>query len=170
MDSQALIHRLAAGTAVFQGLVHGVSKDQAIWRPSPKKWSILEVVNHLYDEEREDFRRRIDLILHRTDADWPPIDPEGWVASRDYGKREIEPSLRNFVEEREKSIAWLKELGEVDWGTHKDHPAAGRMTAGDLLGAWAAHDYLHIRQLARLHYDYVSVLAEPHGTAYAGRW
>lgn len=60
MNHQQVITRLAANRAVFQALATGVGETQARWRPAPEKWSFLEVVNHLHDEEREDFRRRID--------------------------------------------------------------------------------------------------------------
>ena len=55
--------RFSKNRPVFEGLVRGLSLEQARWKPSPDKWSILEVVNHLYDEEREDFRQRIELVL-----------------------------------------------------------------------------------------------------------
>ena len=67
---------------MFAGLVSGLSLEQARWKPSLDKWSILEVVNHLYDEEREDFRQRLSLVLADPMQPWPPIDPRTWVTSR----------------------------------------------------------------------------------------
>ena len=61
------------------------------------KWSTLEVVCHLYDEEREDFRQRLDIILHRPEAKWPPIDPVGWVSARKYNERDLAQSLAEFL-------------------------------------------------------------------------
>ncbi|MCB0058173.1 MAG: DinB family protein, partial [Caldilineaceae bacterium] len=52
-------------------LVAGVPDEQARWKPDAESWSILEVVNHLLDEEREDFRVRIDYTLHRPGEKWP---------------------------------------------------------------------------------------------------
>ncbi len=63
-------------------LVDGVDDEQARWKPDAESWSILEVVNHLYDEEREDFRVRLDSMLHRPGENAPPIDPQGWVTAR----------------------------------------------------------------------------------------
>jgi hypothetical protein len=42
------------------------------------------------------------------------------------------------------------------------------MAAGDLLASWVAHDLLHVRQIARLRYEYVRKLAAPYGVDYAG--
>lgn len=42
------------------------------------------------------------------------------------------------------------------------------MAAGDLLAAWVAHDLLHVRQLAKIHWACVRHRAEPYDVAYAG--
>jgi hypothetical protein len=36
-------------------MLRGVTEAQARWKPAPEEWSILEVINYLCDEEREDF-------------------------------------------------------------------------------------------------------------------
>ena len=92
-----IIERLRANADVFDALTRGVSEEQARWRPASDKWSILEVVNHLADEEVEDFRHRIDLALHRPGEPWPPIDPEVWARERQYNSRELGQSVEGTV-------------------------------------------------------------------------
>lgn len=58
------------------------SNTEAGWKPSPDQWSILEVLNHLVDEEALDFRRHLVHILESLDAPWPQIDPQGWVTEK----------------------------------------------------------------------------------------
>ena len=58
MNPNYFVERLSTNCEVFPGLVKGISLEQARWKPAPDKWSILEVINHLYDEEKEDFRQR----------------------------------------------------------------------------------------------------------------
>ena len=58
-----IIERLRANVDVFDALTRGVSEEQARWKPTTDEWSILEVVNHLADEEVEDFRHRFDHPL-----------------------------------------------------------------------------------------------------------
>ena len=170
MDLASYASRLEAGAGAIEALVRGVDDAQARWKPAPEKWSIVEVVNHLYDEEREDFRQRLDFTLHRPGEPWPPVDPEGWVAARRYAERELRPSLDAFLEERRRSVEWLRGLESPDWTLAWEHPRAGRLTAGDLLASWIAHDLLHVRQLARLHYQYVESISRPHSVEYAGGW
>lgn len=161
--------RFSKNRPVFEGLVRGLSLEQARWKPSPDKWSILEVVNHLYDEEREDFRQRVELVLTDPTQPWPPIDPRTWVTARGYNDREVDLSLDNFLSERETSLAWLRSLSESNWQNSKAGPN-GTLTAGDLLASWLAHDFLHIRQLSRLHWQYVGAMSDPYQTAYGGPW
>ncbi|MBN1583031.1 MAG: DinB family protein, partial [Anaerolineae bacterium] len=153
----------------IRALVEGVSDTQARWKPDPEAWSILEVVNHLYDEEREDFRARLDHVLHRPDQTWPGIDPQGWVTARRYNERELDSSLDQFLSEREKSIAWLHTLPDPDWQASYEAPW-GSITAGDVMASWIAHDLLHMRQLVKLHFLFVTAELAPHNTRYAGTW
>jgi hypothetical protein len=75
MNLEHLARRMASGAQATRDLTHGVPDEQARWRPDPESWSILEVVNHLYDEERLDFRVRLDRVLHHPGKPWSPIDP-----------------------------------------------------------------------------------------------
>ena len=100
MDPAQLAQTMALNAERIRALAAGVAPDAARWKPDPETWSILEVVNHLYDEERLDFRVRLDIILHRPEEPWPRIDPQGWVTERRYNERELAPSLEAFLAER----------------------------------------------------------------------
>ncbi|UCC64195.1 MAG: DinB family protein [Anaerolineae bacterium] len=170
MKLEFFIARLSQNAEAIQSLLSGVAGEQARWKPSPDEWSLLEVINHLYDEEQEDFRQRLDLTLHQPDQPWPDIDPQGWVVERGYNLRDLEASLENFLRERRRAVAWLASLSSPDWEARREHPQAGGLSAGDLLASWLAHDFLHLRQLVQLHWQTVSRLAEPYTTRYAGAW
>jgi hypothetical protein len=163
------IDRLSCNAGVFESLARVGADEQARWKPSPESWSILEVVNHLYDEERDDFRFRLDSLLHHPEKMWSPIDPPGWAVERKYNERELTESLERFLEERRKSVEWLKKLKEPRLENKYNH-TQGVISAGDLLASWVAHDYLHIRQIARLHWQYLNLISHSYQTAYAGDW
>ncbi len=170
MNLNYFIDRLSTNRDVFESLVKGVNLGQARWKPSPDKWSMVEVINHLYDEEREDFRARLGSILADPKQSWSPIDPRNWVITRGYNERELDTSLNNFLTEREKSLAWLRQLSEPNWENRYEHPDGRSLCAGDLLASWLAHDFLHIRQLVRLHWQYVGAISDPYQTLYGGPW
>lgn len=100
MDAAALVARLAAGRDAIPALLAGVDGGQARWRPAPEQWSLLEIACHLLDEERDDFRARVDLTLHRPDEPWPGIDPPGWVTARRYQERAPLDAVRGGLVDR----------------------------------------------------------------------
>jgi hypothetical protein len=170
MEPKMIIDQLELDGNRIRLLVEGVSPEQAHLKPDPESWSMLEVINHLYDEEREDFRAHLNFILNNPTGNWPSIDPQGWVTTRGYNQCEVLQSLRNFLAERKASIDWLKTLEVSDWNGGVTAPWGGLITAGDMLSSWAAHDLLHMRQLVELNRAYVLQLAAPYNVEYAGTW
>jgi DinB superfamily len=169
-DIAAVARRLRAGADAITAFVSDVEAEEARWKPSPKSWSILDILGHLVDEERLDFRTRLDFILHRPGEPFPPIDPEGWVREKNFNARVLHELTQEFLAERDGSITWLRGISSPDWSLHYDHPTAGRLTAADMLYAWAAHDVLHVRQLARVRYARLAAVAAPRSLNYAGTW
>jgi len=169
MNLESVCAQMERQALAIQALAQDVSDGQAHWKPGAEDWSILEVINHLYDEEIEDFRAHLDLILHRADEPWSRIDPQGWVTARGYNQRDLAPSLDNFLRARQASIAWLNGLSEPDWSIVYPMPW-GQLTAGDMLASWLAHDLLHLRQLVELHWAYTVRQVEPFSVRYAGEW
>lgn len=169
MHAEILYQDLARGAEVIRALIAGVTEAEARVKPGPESWSILEVVCHLYDEEREDFRQRLDIALHRPAEKWPPIDPVGWVAARRYNEGSLAEALEGFLAERDRSLTWLEGLSTPNWEAEYSAPF-GPIRAGDILAAWVAHDLLHVRQLVELRWGRVLRLAEPFDVRYAGQW
>lgn len=167
MDIQQILSQMKGHAQAIRSLVAGCSAEQARWKPDAASWSMLEVLNHLLDEERADFRARIAMVL-RAGA-WFRINPGGWVTERAYNDQELGPSLESFLAARAESLEWLAGLGEVDWSTAFQAPF-GTIRAGDFLASWAAHDVLHLRQLVELHWAYLVRAAEPYAVEYAGEW
>ena len=169
MELDTILTRMASNGRVIRSLVEDCSDHQARWRPEPGSWSTLEVLNHLLDEEREDFRARIDWVLHHPKDIWFKIDPGSWVLERGYNQRKLDESLAAFMAERQESLAWLKALESPDWDQGIDAPF-GRMRSGDFLASWMAHDVLHIRQLVQLRWAYQTTWVDPYDVRYAGDW
>ena len=99
MRFEILRQELANGAHVIPALLAGVTPGEARRKPGPVDWSILEVVCHLYDEEREDFRLRLDLMLHRPAEPWPKISPGAWVTERAYNERDYAAMLEQWLAE-----------------------------------------------------------------------
>ena len=167
---EEIVRQLAADVDAMRALIQAVSDNQAQWKPGPDIWSIRDVMEHVYNEERIDFRKHLMEML----AD--PPQPWGGFRRAEYIHVDTcRQALESFIIERQNSIAWLKALGSTDWDTTSQAtfgPAEEVMTfsAGDVLVSWVAHDYLHIRQINELLYAWNLKQAAPYAVDYAGGW
>jgi len=170
MEIKSIISKLDKNSSVFKSLFINILVDQIHWKPNENKWSMLEIACHLLDEEKEDFRQRIDFTLHKPGESWPSIDPQEWVKLRNYAGNDFEETVSAFLKERKKSIKWLKNLQNTNWATSYNHPTAGPVLAEQLLVNWLAHDLLHIRQITAMNYLYLKEKSKPLKLDYAGKW
>lgn len=169
MEFNTSYQELVYSTEMIRALLRGITQDEAQIKPNPESWSALEVVCHLYDEEREDFREHLDFILHRQDEEWHRIDPQGWVAEREYNKQNFTEMQEKFFAERWKSLEWLRGLSDANWETTYTSQY-GSVSAGEMFTSWVAHDNLHIRQLVELRRNRVERITKPYDIQYAGDW
>ncbi len=169
MEFNSLYQELVNSTEMVRALLFGITQEGARVKPNAESWSILEVICHLYDVEREDFREHLDFILHRQSEDWHTIDPQDWVKSRKYNEQNFDDVLNKFFEERRKSLEWLKGLSNANWEiTYTSQ--YGSVPAGEMFACWVAHDNLHIRQLVELRRNWIERITQPYDIQYAGDW
>lgn len=169
MGIKEVIDALERNKKVFKQTLDGAPKDFVTWKQDPTDWCLLEIVCHLVDEEKEDFRVRVKHCLETPDAPLIPINPQAWPIQRDYIGQDFEDAQQRLWDERTKSVAWLRGLQEAPWGNIVAHPKFGGISAKSFFYNWLAHDYHHIRQINNLKYQY---LKKTYGYSlqYAGNW
>jgi hypothetical protein len=117
----------------------------------PETWSPYDVVGHLIQGERTDWMPRVEhLLTHGETKPFKPFDRFAqFEASRGQTLAQL---LDTFAELRAQSLRKLTELelGEIDLERPGKHPALGRVTLGQLLATWVAHDLDHIVQVSRV--------------------
>ena len=168
MDIQALVDRLQRFPPIVQAVLDDLAEADRIWTPPHGGWSVAQILGHLLCEERQDFRPRLERLWHDADEAWDTLHPEGAVAQGDWA--DCDATMAAFSEERRASVEWLRAMPAPDMAAQKTHPTFGSMTAGELLGAWVAHDALHLRQLSRRMHELSVRDAAPFGVDYAGEW
>lgn len=169
MEIDFLRRQLALNRDRIAALAQGVPEDQAVWKPDPDAWSILEVLGHLADEEEFDFPVRLKMILELSEKPWPAIDPQGWVKEHDYNGGNLFETLKRYMQLRNESLSWLDSLEAPDWDISYQAPF-GEIKAGDMFVSWVTHDLLHLRQLVELQRYYLVEQAQPFRLDYAGEW
>ena len=169
MEFNALYQELQNSTEMIRALLVGIKQQEAQFKPNPDSWSILEVVCHLHDTEREDFREHLDFILHRQNEEYHAIDPQAWITERKYNQRDFVEMQDKFFAERQKSLDWLKEISDSDWGITCTSEY-GSVSAGEMFSCWVAHDNLHLRQFVELRRARIENITKPYPIEYAGAW
>jgi len=167
MRYEELVEGLARSGAAIASFYKGLDPEVARWKPAQDRWSLQEILGHMVDEETGDFGMRMRLTIESPEADWPPIDPDGWVVERRHNEKELGELLESFRSDRESSLAWLRGLDVAAMESTHTHPKFGSMQAGDLFAAWCAHDLLHLAQMARTRVAGVKAAAIPFDTDYA---
>lgn len=169
MNILYIIQELGRNKQVFHSLFDSVYDQMYLWKPAPNKWCLLEILCHLYDEEKEDFKARIQHTFDNPELPMKTIDPVGWVEKRKYLEQNYQEVLEKFIYEREQSIEWLSQLKDPPWEQCSQHPKLGELSASMFLANWLAHDYLHLRQISRTKYQYLQK-SQNADLAYAGPW
>jgi hypothetical protein len=169
METEYIINKLQQNIAVFEAALVNIGREEYVWKPQPDKWCLLEVICHLCDEEREDFRARVKHILLTPGVEMKSINPAGWVLERKYMEQSFDEKLTEFIMERKSSIEWLQSLKDAAWNNIYHHPKLGAMSAAMVLANWLAHDYLHTRQITGLKHGYLAGISGQ-DLSYAGNW
>jgi hypothetical protein len=164
-----IINELEKNISVISNLLNSVNNEMISWRPQQDKWCMLEIVCHLYDEEREDFRFRTKWVLENPGQIPPPFNPLDWIETHQYMQQDYVTMIEKLLVERKQSISWLRSLKNPNWASSYDHEKIGTTTAKHYLANWLAHDYLHIRQITKLKFDYLKSKSGEN-LDYAGIW
>lgn len=169
MLHNSIIFTLADNRTTFEQMLRDQPREFVYWKPDSERWCLLEIVCHLLDEEVRDFRTRTQHILEHPELPLPGIDPGAWVHNHGYMQQSFDNVLTGFLEERLLSVEWLQSIKAPNWENSHLHPVLGRMSAHKMLTNWLAHDYLHMRQITRLKYDYLAHVTGD-SLSYAGEW
>lgn len=142
----------------LRALLGGMPEPRISTNYGPGTFSPRDVVGHLIEGERSDWIPRARMILAgRAEEPFPPFDHRatGGVSPG----VTINDLLNDFERLRRENLDALASFGLSDrrLGMPGTHPEFGRVTLGQLLATWAAHDLHHIAQvckcLARHHSD-----------------
>jgi hypothetical protein len=168
-DTEFIISQLQNNKFTFESLLSDLGQEESKWKYQQDKWCLLEVVCHLVDEEKEDFRQRVKTTLESPGESPPPIDPGKWVQQRNYIDQIFQKKLDEFLMERDKSIDWLMSIKKPNWENSYVHQEFGPLSAFQFISNWLAHDYLHIRQIVKIKFEYLKKHSNEEND-YAGNW
>ncbi len=142
---------LAATPGRLKEVLRGARKADLTFTPAPGKWSMLEIVCHLRDMEREAYLARYRRLLAEDDPRLPDIEGERLALERDYRSAKLADALRDWRAARRETLALLRRLKAGDWARSGVHESAGPLTVETLLRRQAVgNDEAHLQQLAAI--------------------
>lgn len=143
----------ADAPGILSQLIEGVADDELRRRPAPAKWSVVEIIAHLADDELATTWRYHQMIEHNGEKLWS-FDQDYWAKLGSYASRDTKEALDLFRLLRQANLRMLARLSREEWDRQGLHTERGRMTVRDLASHMAAHDINHIEQIRRiLHKD-----------------
>lgn len=140
-----------ATPTTLRALVRGLP-DEVIRAPGDEEgeagWSIVEIVCHLRDAEE----RVIERVRRMRDEDHPTLagyDQAVLADESNYQHQSFTRALAAFDRLRGEQITILEALDHAGWQRAGLHEEVGEITIQQLTAHMAAHDAVHLAQIAR---------------------
>ena len=130
-------------------LIEGVPDDQLKRRPAPQKWSIVEIVAHLAEDELvTSWRYR--HMLETPGCALAGFDQNMWEELGKYSTWSMGEALEMFRLLRQANLRLHRSLSPEQWQAYGVHAERGRITVHELASHMAGHDLNHVEQIRRI--------------------
>jgi len=146
---------LARTPGVLRAMVGGLPDRWLDVNEGEGTFTVRDVLGHLITGEGEadgaDWIPRLKTILaHGESRPFVAFDRTGFREL--WGRAGVSELLDAFATARAESLALLDKLAltPADFARTGTHPEFGRVTLGQLLATWVAHDFTHLSQIVRV--------------------
>jgi hypothetical protein len=130
-------------------LVEGAAPARLKQSPAPGKWSVLQIMAHLAEDELASSWRYRQMLEH----DCPELiafDQGLWAQLGDYSSWEPADALAMFRLLRQANLRMFARLTPQQWERYGTHTERGKVTVRELCRHMAAHDVNHIEQIRKI--------------------
>ena len=148
MTTDTLAAQRSAPVTLAQ-LISGVHDDVLHRRPAPGKWSVVEIIAHLAEDELSSSWRYRQMIEH-DGAALLGFDQELWERLGDYASWTTRDALDMFRLLRQANVSLLSRLAPAEWERSGTHAERGRLTVRSLATHMVGHDANHFAQIQRI--------------------
>ena len=127
----------------------GLTLTQLAQPEKSGKWSVTDVVQHLADSELVT-SYRIRMILASDTPDIQGYDQDAWAQRLRYAQSSLADALTQIRVLRTRNLELLRRLQPDEWERTGTHSERGRESIRHITKLQAAHDLVHLRQIARI--------------------
>src|SRR5262249_1627006 len=136
-----IMQRESVGT--LARLIDALPEKALRQRPGPRKWSVLEILAHLAEDELTASWRYRQMLEHSA-VTLNGFDQDLWAGLGDYSTWSPGEALEMFRLLREANLRLLDRLTPAQWDCYGMHAERGRISVRELARHMAAHDTNHI--------------------------
>jgi hypothetical protein len=134
--------------AKLKAALKGVPRALLLYTPAPGKWSILEIVCHMRDMERDAYLARYKRILAEDLPQLPDVHSDSCALEGDYRGQKLGQALREWTQLRRECLKLLAGVKREQWERAGIHSSAGRLTLAEFLRRQAVgNDEAHLAQI-----------------------
>lgn len=119
------------------------------YKPSPRQWSVREIIVHLADAEVNGYIR-CRRIIAEPGLPIFAYDQDKWNDTLAYAAQDPDDALELFRLLRKMTYTLLRRQPEAAWSRTLEHPEAGTVTLERWLEIYAQHAETHLAQLQRV--------------------
>jgi hypothetical protein len=148
-DSGAVVEALERAPIIVVPLVREIRPELLKRRPAPTRWSAhehachLSVVHHLFFD-------RLERMLAEPSPVITPYEPGLSDPDDLLLKLDLERSLEEYVNDRRRLVARLRQLSLRDWQRTAQHPEYSHYSVFIMFRHLALHDFLHAYRIEEL--------------------
>ena len=135
--------------AALQTAMGGLSTQQLATPEMTGKWSMRQVVRHLADSELV-WGYRLRLVLAQERPPLTGYDQDRWAERLHYDEADTSDALEQFAVLRRGNLKLLHRATPDDLKRVGVHAERGEESVERMIGLYAGHDLLHLRQLDRI--------------------
>jgi uncharacterized damage-inducible protein DinB len=148
-ERRVMLSQLQETPKVVAALFHGVSDEVLRRRPTPEKWSMLEILCHLRDVEFL-FVERYGKMANHERPQLRMIHPDELAERLKYNADNPVAVLREFQGLRAQTVLVLSALAQQGWERVGLHPKRGEFSIAAHAVMHVTHDANHVERLRAL--------------------
>lgn len=136
--------------------VSGLPQNVLRYKPSPEKWSVLEILAHLADVEIV-YGYRLRQMLADAKPVIAPIDQDAWTRNLNYPDSPPSELVAFYGLGRHHNLRLLRSLKISDLSKSAFHPEVqSEVTVASLVERMSGHGAAHLQQIEKLKTDAVA--------------
>lgn len=155
-ERSQMIESFRCGPALLNSGLRRFPKRMWIYKPTPDRWSIHEIILHLADSEATAYIRCRGYIAQpgRQILD---IDPTRWAGSLGYYYQSTREALEIIPRLRNMTYRLLANLPGTLWYGTVQHPRLGPMTLEHWVSLQERHIPHHLRQMLQNYEEWARI-------------